>query len=88
MTSETKPGKLCGCGILWTKLPPKTPWIDEGVVIGSFFNCTCNSTLFVAQNRVKKLPQDKQVYDAILKATGSVKDTEEAMAYLAKMEEP
>lgn len=50
--------KKCSCGILWTKLPVLKPWIDDELkligkdfVIGYFFNCVCNSTLFI---KVKK----------------------------------
>ncbi len=67
MTSEIKPpGKLCGCGRLWTKLPPLSPWIDEGKLIGYTFNCSCHSTLFVIQN--SKDPKIKELVNEALRS--------------------
>lgn len=46
--------KKCSCGITWTKLPVLKPWVSDNKIMGYFFNCVCDSTLFIAKNKLSK----------------------------------
>lgn len=49
--------KKCGCGIVWNTLPKNARYHSNGdmdLFAGTYFECTCLSTLFIPEKTIEE----------------------------------